>query len=44
MKTSILDALYDALPRPPFTEAETESLADTVYGYVYQRSEAAGPL
>lgn len=42
MKTSILDWLYETLPRPPFTDAETDTLADRVYGYVWQRSQAGG--
>lgn len=40
VKASILDWLYESLPRPPFTESETYSLADRVYGYVWQRSQA----
>jgi type I restriction enzyme R subunit len=35
----ILDHLYASLPRPPFTEAEAESLAQRLYGFVYQQSE-----
>jgi type I restriction enzyme, R subunit len=42
VKSSILDWLYESLPRPPFTETETDSLADRVYGYVWQRSQAGG--
>jgi type I restriction enzyme, R subunit len=34
----ILDNVYRALPRPPFTEAETEEIAAHVYDYVWQRS------
>ncbi|HEX5447389.1 MAG TPA: hypothetical protein VFW87_26480 [Pirellulales bacterium] len=39
MKASILDWLYESLPRPPFTASETDSLADRVYGYVWQCSQ-----
>lgn len=42
VKSSILDWLYESLPRPPFTEGETDSLAERVYGYVWQRSQAGG--
>jgi type I restriction enzyme R subunit len=38
VKVSILDRLYESLPRPPFTEAETEEIAGRVYDYVWQRS------
>ena len=34
----ILDNLYGTLPRPPFTDAETEEVAGRVYDYVWQRS------
>ena len=27
-----------SLPRPPFTEAETEDLAERVYEYIWARS------
>ncbi len=36
----ILDMLCENLPRPPFSEQETESLAGQVYGFVWQRSVA----
>jgi hypothetical protein len=32
-----LDSLWQNLPRPPFTEQETQQLADRVYDYVWQR-------
>ncbi len=35
----ILDNLYASLPRPPFTDEEAESLAQRLYGFVYQKSE-----
>ncbi len=38
VKIFILDSLYESLPRPPYTEAETEDLAERIYGYVWQRS------
>lgn len=38
VKMFILDNLYETLPRPPFTEAETEEVAGRVYDYVWQRS------
>ena len=34
----ILDSLYRALPRPPFTDEGTEEVAARVYNYVWQRS------
>ena len=40
LEASILDWLYEALPRPPFTEEETQHLAQRVYEYVWQQSEA----
>jgi type I restriction enzyme R subunit len=41
VKVAILDNLWRAVP-PPFTEPETEALADRVYDYVWQRS-VSGP-
>jgi type I restriction enzyme R subunit len=40
VQASILDWLFESLSRPPFTEADTESLASRVYEYVWQQSEA----
>ena len=40
VKTSILDWLYESLPRPPFTDNETDRLAERVYQHVWQQSEA----
>ena len=34
----ILDTLYRALPRPPFTDEETEAVAHRIYNFVWQRS------
>lgn len=42
VKVFILDNLWQALPRPPFTEEETETVAGRVYDYIWQRS-ATGP-
>jgi len=33
----ILDNLWQSLPRPPFTDQETEVLASRVYDYIWQR-------
>ena len=38
VKVLILDSLWQSLPRPPFTEEDTENLAGRVYDYVWQRS------
>jgi type I restriction enzyme R subunit len=38
VKVFILDNLWQSLPRPPFTDQETEVLAGRVYNYVWQRS------
>jgi type I restriction enzyme R subunit len=38
VKIVILDNLWQSLPRPPFTDQETETLADRVYDCVWQRS------
>ena len=40
VEASILDWLYGALPRPPFTVEETMGLAHRVYDYVWQQSDA----
>lgn len=42
VKVFILDNLWQALPRPPFTEEEAEAVAGKVYAYVWQRS-SVGP-
>ena len=34
----------ESLPRPPFTEAETEEIAARVYDYVWQRSASGSVL
>lgn len=38
VKVLILDTLYNELPRPPFTEEETDQLAAELFDYVYARS------
>jgi type I restriction enzyme, R subunit len=44
VKVFILDNLYKSLPRPPFTESETEEIAERVYEYVWQRSASGQDL
>ena len=44
VKVFILDKLYGALPRPPFTDTETEEIASRVYEYVWQRSASGQDL
>ena len=43
VKMFILDNLWQSLPRPPFTEEDTELLTERVYDYIWQRS-AGGSL
>jgi type I restriction enzyme R subunit len=43
VKVFILDRLYRAMPRPPFTEAEIEKATENVYGYVWQKSASRAP-
>jgi type I restriction enzyme R subunit len=40
VKMFILDNLYASLPRPPFSEEDTESVATRIYDFVWQRSTA----
>lgn len=40
VEASILDWLFEVLPRPPFTDTDTEKLARRVYEHVWQQSEA----
>ena len=42
VKISILDTLWESLPRPPFSERDTEALAAQVYDYVWERSASGG--
>ena len=44
VRVFILDRLYESLPRPPFTEAETEDIASQVYDFVWQRSASGQDL
>ena len=44
VRVFILDRLYESLPRPPFTDAETEDVASRVYDYVWQRSASGQDL
>jgi type I restriction enzyme R subunit len=44
VKVFILDNLWVALPRPPFSEEETEEAAYRVYDYVWQRSASGHDL
>jgi type I restriction enzyme R subunit len=43
VKIAILDTLWQTMPRPPFTEDETQERADRIYEYVWQRSTSEGP-
>jgi type I restriction enzyme R subunit len=38
VRVLILNNLWMALPRPPFTDEETEAVASRVYDYIWQRS------
>lgn len=40
----ILDQLYTVLPRPPFTDEDTQRIAGRVYEYVWQRSAGGMPF
>jgi len=44
VKMFILDNLWQSIPRPPFTEEETEALAARVYDYVWQRTASGHDL
>ena len=44
VRVLILDNLYRSLPRPPFTEEQTERLAARVYDYVWQRSASGDSI
>ncbi len=41
VRVFILDTLWQSLPKPPFSDEDTETLADRVYDYVWQRSASA---
>jgi type I restriction enzyme R subunit len=38
VRMSILDSLWEKLPKPPFSEEDTELLTDRIYDYVWQRT------
>ena len=38
VRVTILDELYQALPTPPFSEAEKEAAAEKIYLYIWQQS------
>ena len=40
VRVHILDMLWDLLPRPPFSEADAEVLADKVDDYVWDQSSS----
>ena len=44
VKIFILDNLWRSLPRPAFTDEDTEALAGGVYDYVWQRSASGRGL
>lgn len=44
VKVFILDTLWRSLPRPPFSDQDTETLTDRVYDYVWHRSVEGPPL
>lgn len=44
VKIFILDNLWRSLPKPPFTDEETEEVASRVYDYVWQRSASGYEL
>jgi type I restriction enzyme, R subunit len=44
MKAHILDNLYELLPRPPYTEQDTDEVAKRIYEYVRERSASGDGL
>ncbi len=42
IKVFILDTLWQALPRPPYTDDDAETLADRVYDLTWQRGVSVG--
>jgi type I restriction enzyme R subunit len=38
VKVLVLDTLWEKLPRPPFSEEDTEALVERVYDFVWQQS------
>lgn len=44
VKVFILDQLYVSIPQPPYSEEDTETAAERVYEYIWQRSVAGHEL
>jgi type I restriction enzyme, R subunit len=44
VKISILDNLYQLLPRPPYTDQDTDDVAERIYEYVRERSASGNDL
>jgi len=44
VKIFILDQLFASMPRPPYSEEDTEAASERVYEYVWQRSVAGHEL
>ncbi|HXH91763.1 MAG TPA: type I restriction endonuclease subunit R [Thermoanaerobaculia bacterium] len=44
VQTSILDELYETLPRPPFEEDEINDISERVYQFVWKKSSRSEPL
>lgn len=44
VRIAIVNDLYRSLPRPPFTDEETDEVAERVYDYVRQRSASGQSL
>ncbi len=40
VKILIVDKLYTSLPRPPFTDQETDASAERLYDFVWQQTES----
>lgn len=39
VRVLVLDTLWEALPRPPFTDAETEEAAERIYTFLWDRGD-----
>jgi len=44
VRIRIVDNLWEALPKPPFTDEETEAAAERVYNYVWEQSRSGHDL
>lgn len=42
VKVHVLDSLWNSLPKPPFTDSDTEVLTDRVYDLIWQRAATSG--